>query len=202
MVTSTESPIPPSPSDFTRCLTQATLGDSAAQSEFFEIVYDELRRLAALMLRSERTGHSLQPTALVHEAWLRIANQDAADPTSKAYFVKVAARAMRRILIDHARHRLVRIEGGQRAEFGDDLVGEIVPAAGSELASIMDLHEHLIALEAHDARKAAVVEMRFFAGLTSDEIALALGTSAATVDRDWRFARAWLHARLGSRPSL
>jgi RNA polymerase sigma factor (TIGR02999 family) len=161
-----------------------------------KILYDDLRRIAATVLRSERAGHTLQPTALVNEAWIRLIDQDPAHLSGKTHFLTIAAQAMRRVLIDHARQRSARVEGAQRVELVDEVVGGAAATGGSDLGWILDLDTALRKLEGPDPRKAKVVELHFFGGLSLDEVAEALGISAPTVDRDWAFARAWLKTQL------
>src|SRR4051794_7260075 len=153
------------------------------------LVYGELRRLAAGYLRGERPGHTLQPTALVHEAYLRLRQQRQIDWSNRAQFMGLAAVMMRRILVNHARDRIADKRGGGAEHVPLTLAGEGICA--SEV-NLLDLHDALSRLSAADPRKGRIVELKFFAGLTTDEIAETLSLSAATVERDWKFARAWL----------
>lgn len=167
-------------------------GDEAAFAALAPVVYDTLRRLAARHLRSESPGHTWQPTDLVHEAFLQIADADI-DWNGRAHFYAVAARQMRRLLVDHAR-------GKQRAKRGGDLirvtlVEESLPDEHDEL-SLLDLDHALERLAQNDARKAEIIELHVFGGLTYDEMAQLLDISAATVKRDLRFAKAWLAREL------
>lgn len=164
-------------------------GDAAASESLMRLLYRELRAVAARCLRSERAGHTLQPTALVHEAYLKLVDQRSADYRSRAHFMAVAAMVMRRILVNHAEKRAAAKRGGgaQRLPLADDL--------GSTDAADIDvlaLDEALGRLAARDERKAKVVEQRFFAGIEMSQIADNLGVSLATVKRDWEFARTWL----------
>lgn len=161
-----------------------------SSEEMFGVVYDELRRLAAQYLSRERSGHTLQPTALVHEAYLRLAAQSA-EWDSKTHFFAVGARVMRRLLIDHARARGRDKRGGdwQRVTL-DPVAVELDDAA---LLALDDALERLAKL---DAREAQIVELRFFAGMTVEEIAAELGVSKRTVESDWTHARAWLRREL------
>jgi RNA polymerase sigma factor (sigma-70 family) len=179
--------------------------------DLLPLVYAELRRLAAGQLRGEAPGQTLQPTALVHEAYLRLMAsrererpEDGNPPVDHApglpdrnQFLAAAATAMRRILIDRARARNAEKRGGGRgrADFDPDQL-----AAPERSADLLALDDALIRLAAKDPRKAKLVEMRYFAGLTLDEAAAALGISPATADRDWAFARAWLHREVRGEP--
>ena len=155
-----------------------------------EIAYGELRRLAASYLRRERRDHTLQPTALVHEAFMRLVDQRQVDWSNRAQFMGVAAVMMRRILVNHARDRIADKRGGGAERVPLTLAGE---AIGPPEVNLLDLHEALDKLSEIDARKAQIVELKFFAGLTTEEIAATLRISGATVERDWKFARAWLN---------
>jgi RNA polymerase sigma factor (TIGR02999 family) len=160
------------------------------------IVYAELRRLAASYLRRERQGHTLQPTALVHEAYVRLIDQRQIDWTNRAQFIGLAAVMMRRILVNHARDRIAAKRGGGAEHVPLTLAGEGIGAAE---VNLLDLHEALTALTESDPRKGRIVELKFFGGLTTQEIAETLGMSVATVERDWKFARAWLYQALSDR---
>lgn len=168
-------------------------GDRDALDRLLPLVYDELSGLARRALRSERSDHTLQTRALVHEAYLRLVDADISFQ-DRAHFLAVAARTMRRVLVDHARARLRDKRGGGAVRIDLDRVD--LPAPGDELA-ILDLHEALERLTALDPRKATIVELHFFGGLSYDETAEAVGVSAATVDRELRFAKAWLKVELG-----
>ncbi|MBX3403106.1 MAG: hypothetical protein KF699_06805 [Phycisphaeraceae bacterium] len=188
------------PADITVLLRLAGDGDSRAASELLPLVYDELRQLARAKMRGERAGGSgqtLQPTALVHEAYIRLLGPGGAELRweGRAHFFGAAARAMRRILVERARARgRIKRGGGQaRVELGEGALA--VEPAGDEL---LGLDEALDRLEARDRRKAEVVMLKFFAGLSIDEIAAALCVSPATVKNDWTFARAWLHRELSA----
>jgi RNA polymerase sigma factor (TIGR02999 family) len=165
--------------------------DPAADSpdRMLALVYAELRRLAASYLRRERPDHTLQPTALVHEAFIRLVDQRQIDWSNRAQFMGLAAVMMRRILVNHARDRVAGKRGG-----GVERVPLTLAADGIGVAEVnlLDLHEALDRLGEADRRKAQIVELKFFGGLTTDEIAATLGISTATVERDWKFARAWL----------
>lgn len=154
------------------------------------IVYAELRRLAASYLRRERPGHTLQPTALVHEAYVRLIDQQQMDWSNRAQFMGMAAVMMRRILVNHARDRGAEKRGGGAEHVPLTLAGEGI---GAFAVNLLDLHDALNDLGESDPRKAQIVELKFFGGMTTAEIAEALGVSVATVERDWKFARAWLY---------
>jgi len=154
------------------------------------LVYGELRRLAASYLRRERPDHTLQPTALVHEAFIRLVDQRQIDWSNRAQFMGLAAVMMRRILVNHARDRVADKRGGGLERVPLTLAADGIGAAE---VNLLDLHEALDRLAQADGRKAQIVELKFFGGLSTDEIAATLGISTATVERDWKFARAWLH---------
>lgn len=171
------------------------LGNSP--DRMMSVVYAELRRLAANYLRRERPDHTLQPTALVHEAFIRLVDQRQIDWSNRAQFMGLAAVMMRRILVNHARDRVAGKRGGGVEHVALTLVGEGIGAAEVKL---LDLHDALDRLGEADARKAQIVELKFFGGLTTEEIAETLRISTATVERDWKFARAWLHQAVSGNP--
>jgi RNA polymerase sigma factor (TIGR02999 family) len=168
-------------------------GDETARERMLPLVYDELRQLAAGYLRRERPGHTLQPTALVHEAFLRLIDQREVDWSNRAQFIGLAAVMMRRILVNHARDRRAAKRGGDAERV--PLTVDVGRIAATEV-DVLDLHETLERLASHDQRKSQIVELKFFGGLTHDEIAGTLGVSRPTVEREWRFARAWLSREL------
>ncbi len=171
-------------------------GDREAGERVLPLVYDDLRRYAAALFRKEREGHTLQPTAVVHEAWLRLS--PSGPWTSRAQFFAVAGRLMREVLIDHARRRsAAKRGGGQELRTFDDA---LETPGGKEVVGLLALDEALEKLEVLDARQARVVELRYFAGLSIDETAEALSVSSATVKREWQMARAWLREALGETP--
>lgn len=180
--------------DVTRLLSAAASGSDSAAGELLPMVYAELRRVAEAYLRRERGDHTLQPTALVHEAYLRLVDQKAASFTDKAHFMRVAARAMRRILVDHARARKAAKRGGGAAEVA---LEEGMVLIENRAIDMIALDEALDELQKLDAEQAKVVELRFFAGLTSVEVSHVLGMSLRTVEREWAFARAWLRSKVG-----
>jgi len=179
--------------DVTRLLAAWSQGDRAALEEVTRLVYEELRGLAHHYMRRQGPGHTLQTTALVNEAYLRLAKQDQPDFANRSHFLAVAATAMRQVLVDHARAALRQKRGHGTRELALDDAALVSPEPMREIA---DLDEALQRLALLDSRKARVVELRYFGGLTEDEIAEVLEISAVTVRRDWVFARAWLHAAL------
>lgn len=180
----------------TRLVAETAAGDAEAADVVFPLVYDELRRLAASALRRERAGHTLQPTALVHEAFLRLANSPETPWESHAHFVAIAARVMRRVLVDHARRRKAFKRGTGDVRVPLDDVD--VPAATLDV-DLVALDEALARLATFDERQARIVELRFFGGLSVPETAVLIGASERTVKRDWQVARAWLTRELSPR---
>jgi RNA polymerase sigma factor (TIGR02999 family) len=179
-------------SDITGLLTAWSRGEDSALDRLISIVYTDLRKVAANRLRSERHGHSLSATALVHETYLRLSGGQLGHLENRVHFFAVASQLMRRILVDHARRRSAAKRSG-----GVRLVLEEGMAAGpAPDFDLMALDDALSALAALDPRQAHVVELRFFGGLSSEDAALVLGVSRATVERDWGLARAWLYRRL------
>ncbi|MBL8342389.1 MAG: sigma-70 family RNA polymerase sigma factor [Rubrivivax sp.] len=184
------------PSEVTLWLRQLGEANPLASSQLFELLYDELRRLARSHLRRENPGHTLSATGLAHEAWFRMAEQRRTQWQNRGHFMAVASTMMRRILVNH--------ELARRAAKRD---AELVPVTLSGLEQLgvapdrdlVAVHEALLAFETVDARAAKVVELRFFGGLDNDEVAQALSISLATVKRDWAIARAWLHRELSER---
>ncbi len=182
-------------SEVTHILEAIERDDGSASAEtLLPLVYDELRTLAAQRMAKESPAHTLQPTALVHEAWLRLAGERKQSWRNRGHFFAVAAEAMRRILIDSARRKQAVKHGGklQRAE-----LQELEDPASVSEDVLIRVHEAIESLELEDPSAAELVKLRFFAGLTQDEAALAQGISERTVRRHWRFARAWLYDALG-----
>lgn len=173
------------PADFTSLIDRARAGDETARDSFWRLVYGELRSLADRELAGERSGHTLQPTALVNEAYLRLAGKGPLLWESRAHFFGAAARAMRQVLVDHARAR------GRKKRAGAPLDVSGVGVDGLDL-DLLSLDEALDRLEALDPRKARVVALRFFAGLSVREVARLLGVAAGTVSGDWKIAKMWL----------
>ncbi|HEU4389319.1 MAG TPA: sigma-70 family RNA polymerase sigma factor [Blastocatellia bacterium] len=176
----------------TELLLSSSAGDREALNKLLPLVYDEVRRLANSYLRREQAGHTLQPTALVHEAYLRLIDQNV-PWQNRAHFMGVAAQMMRRVLIDHARSRLASKRGGGAVKVAlDDAIDLSDERAGELLA----LDEALTELAEFDPDRARVVELRYFAGLSIEETAKVLGVGTATVIRQWRMTRAWLYDRV------
>jgi RNA polymerase sigma-70 factor (ECF subfamily) len=182
-----------SPHRVTQLLTQWSHGDGAALADLTPLVYEELRRLAHHYMEGQRPDHTLQTTALVNEAYLRLADQANPNWQSRAHFFAVAARAMRQILISYARNNRAQKRGGGGARIELDEAAILSPEQSKE---IVDLHEALERLGALDSRKARVVELKFFGGLNYDEIAEVLKIARITVRRDWEFAKLWLYTEL------
>lgn len=179
--------------DVTRLLVQWKAGDASAADALTPLIYEELRRLAARYLRDERAAATLQPTALVHELYVRLVSNELPDWESRAHFIGVAAHRMRQILVDYARERRARKRGGDVEKV---TLNEMLCFAPQRSADILALDEALTALSGFDERKGRVIELRCFGGLTVDETARALGVSTGTIVRDQRVAEAWLRHRL------
>lgn len=178
--------------DLTGILHRWAGGEEAAREELIDRVYAQLRQMARHRLSGERAGHTLQPTALVHEAWLKIAQGEPMDWRDRVHFIAVAARVMRQILVDDGRRR----HAVKRDSSNLTTVQLQVEAESPQTVEILDLDEALVELERLDSAQARVVELRYFGGLTIEETAAVLGLSVATVNRDWRAARAWLYLKL------
>jgi RNA polymerase sigma factor (TIGR02999 family) len=189
------------PGEITQLLAKVKHGDAEAEARLMSLIYGELRRIAVRYMRREPAGHSLQPTALVHEAYLKLHKMHAIDWQSRSHFFAVSAHTMRQILVDHARARNAGKRGVEWNQVSFE-VGQLA-AASEPTINIVELDEALGRLETFDRRQAKVVEMRFFGGLSEDEISAELGISERTVKRDWRVAKAWLFHELshGTRPS-
>jgi RNA polymerase sigma factor (TIGR02999 family) len=182
----------------TELLARARSGDSSALANVFPLIYDELRRLAQLQLQREPDGHTLSPTALVHEAYMRLIDYSRMEWAGRAHFMAVASTAMRRILVDHARgHRSLKRGGELRrvsidsVELGTEDRAELLIAIDDALGRLKDV----------DARQAQVVECRFFGGMTEEETAEALGIGLRTAKRDWAKAKSWLHKEIAAERS-
>ena len=179
----------------TRLLNAWQRGDAGARDRLFVLVYDELRRRATAHLRRERRDHTLRPTALVHEAYLRLMGQDRAQWQGRSQFFAIASETMRRVLVDHARERKAAKRGGTAVRVA---LEEDVASTDAREVDLIALDTALDDLAALDPRKSRLVEMRFFGGLEMEEIAGVLDISRATADRDWRFARRWLYRRMAA----
>lgn len=178
----------------TQLLHARSAGDLAADARLVALIYGELHRLAEHQMRGERGGHTLTPTALIHEAWMRLATDTPQAALDRAQFYALAARRMRQVLIDHARRRAADKRGGGASAITLSNAAEEVAGAGD--IDALALEQALAQLEQMDERKARVVELRYYAGMEMGEIATALGVSRATAQRDWEVARAFLHLRL------
>jgi RNA polymerase sigma factor (TIGR02999 family) len=184
--------------EITRILQQAAAGQPEAVDRLHAALYDELRRLAGHQLGQERADHTLQATALVHEAYLKLVDQTRAQWQDRAHFLAVASLAMRRILVDHARRRRSEKRGSDPLKLTLSAADGVPDAGGSEHSlDLIALDDALAALAADHPQEARLVEMRFFGGLTAGEAAAVLGVTERTAERWWRFARAWLFRRLG-----
>ncbi len=180
-------------SNITQLLNEYQNGKKTALDELFPMVYGELRKLAANRLRGERADHTLQPTALVHEAYLRLVEQHSADWQNRAHFFGLAAEMMRRILVNHA------VANNAEKRFGNQTrlaLDEIVDFTRGQDVNLIRVDEALNTLAEFDPKQAKIVELKFFAGLTNEEIAEVTGVSDSTVKREWRIAKAWLHDQL------
>jgi RNA polymerase sigma-70 factor, ECF subfamily len=186
------------PGDITTLLDRVRQGDEQAQSELMDAVYGQLRRLAAHCLRTERAAHTFQPTALVHEAWMELAGQREKHWENRVHFFAVAAQSMRRVLVDYARWKGAHKRGGKTARLPLD---EVFLFQESDPSSFLDLDDALKRLAQFDFRLSRVVELRFFGGLSEEEIAGVLKIGVRTVKRDWKMARAWLIEQLGQSAS-
>ena len=189
--------------DVTQILAAIEQGDPHAPEQLLPLVYDELRRLAAEKLAHEQPGHTLQATALVHEAYLRLlGGKPTQDWDGRRHFFAAAAEAMRRILIDRARHKQTQKAGGRRRRLEIDDIEPVLEEEDGDRLLVLD--EALRQLEAEDPRKADLVKLRFFAGLTAERAAAALGVSTSTAEKDWAYARSWLRVTIarisGRRP--
>ena len=182
--------------DVTRLIDAAAAGDPNAAARLLPLVYDELRKLAAARMAAESPGHTLQPTALVHEAYLRLVGEQTFD--GRGHFFAAAAEAIRRILVEQARRRQALKHGGHRRREALDPDRVAAPAPDDE---VLALSEALDRLAADHPEKAEVVKLRYFAGLTADQAAAALGISPSTADRHWAYARAWLRRAMSSAPA-
>jgi RNA polymerase sigma factor (TIGR02999 family) len=179
--------------EVTELLRSWRQGHAEALDRLIPLVHDELRRVAHAHFRREQPGHTLQATALVHEVYLRLMDIDRLTLNDRTHFFAVSARLMRQILVDHARRKRADKRGGGVTMMSLD---EVSPVSQTPIVDVLALDQALDALSSHDERQCRVVELRFFAGLSIDEAAEALGVSAATVEREWAMAKAWLYQRL------
>lgn len=179
--------------DFTLMLAAIHQGDEEARARLFALIYGDLRAMAARQMRSERAEHTLQPTALVHEVYMRLFGNAETSWENRNHFFGTAAEAMRRILVDHARARVADKRGGGRPR--EELV-ELPTSAGRDAEEILAVDEALSDLEKGDPQRAQIVKLHFFSGLTFDQVAEALGLSVRTVKRQWEYARVWLFRRI------
>ena len=182
-------------------LEEASRGSESAANRLVPLVYGELRALATSLMRREDAGSTLQPTALVNEVYLKLVDQRRADVRSQTHFLAIAAEAMRRILVDHARHHLAAKRGGGRRRLTIDVGSATEAAAVDSVVDVLAVDDALHRLTDLDARAARVVELRFFAGMTEPQVAMVLGVSERTLRDDWRFARAWLRRELNAEQS-
>lgn len=176
--------------EITQILKRAEQGDPLAADELLPLVYDELRKLATQKMAAESSAHTLQPTALVHEAWLRLSGNDAKTFANRSHFFGAAAEAMRRILIERARRRTTAKRGGGAVHLDVDAIEIAAPVADDE--ALLRLNEALGKFTAVDARKAELVKLRYFAGMNYEEAATVLGIAVSTAKEWWAYARAWL----------
>ena len=179
--------------EITRLLGEVRTGTKDAETQLLALVYDELRRIAASYLRKERPHHTLQPTALVNEAYLRLVEQKEQNWENRAHFLGMAAHLMREILVDHARKRCAAKRGGRNKP---SPLEELPVAAAQRPEELVALDEALAKLEELDQRQSRIVELRFFGGMTEEEIGHLLGISVRTIKRDWKVARAWLYSEM------
>ena len=181
--------------DLTLILGRARAGDEGARGELISLIYDQLRQVASGLMRRERAGHSLSPTAVVHEAVIRLMGDAVFDEApDRGYLFASAARAMREVLIDHARRRAATRRGKGWRRVPLDLVADYFEEQGLDVVAV---HEALDRLSVLNERQAQVMTLRYFGGLTVPEVAAALAVSVVTVERDWRLARAWIRGQLG-----
>lgn len=194
--------MPDDSNDVTRVLQAVRRGDEAAVQRLVTLLYDELRELAQRAMAAERADHTLEPTALVHEAYLRLVRGDDAQAfENRAHFFAAAATAIRRVLVEHARRRLRLKRGGDRARVQLDDVLDVDAATPVRDERVVALDDALEKLASFDRVKARLVELRYFAGMSVSEAALALGVSESTIAREWRVARAWLQGELQAPPA-
>jgi RNA polymerase sigma factor (TIGR02999 family) len=186
----------PHPDEITQMLIDLTNGNQEVVNEILPYIYDELRRLAGSYLRRERSDHTLQPTALVHEAYMKLVDQRQVKWQNRAHFFGIAAQVMRRILMDHARKHKAEKRGGDADKL--PLEDEILVISHDSSSQLLALDEALKTLAELDPNKAKIVELRYFGGLSIEETAEVLGVSVPTINRQWRTAKAWLYSQLAA----
>jgi len=184
-----------SPGKVTHLLAEMRTGKREAESRLIEAVYPELRRIAMRYMRAERPGHSLQATALVNEVYLRMVGQKDRDFKNRSHFFAIAATQMRLILVDHARQKRAQKREGQRVRVE---LTDVLAVSEDKLDQVLEIDAALRRLNEWDPRQCKIVELRFFAGLTEDEVAEVIGVTPRTVKRDWKVAKAWLHGELSA----
>lgn len=195
-MTSTSSSDTPS-HDVTQLLKSWSDGNQESVEALVPLVYDEMRRMAAVYLHGERTGHTLQPTALVHEAYFRLVQHDKMRWQDRAHFFAIAARTMRRILVDHARGQRSAKRGGPQPAISLDVAGDQAKPLEPDMVALDDTLKDLASM---DPDKAKIVELRYFGGLSIEETAQVMDCSRATIIRQWRMAKAWIHSQLSADP--
>jgi RNA polymerase sigma-70 factor, ECF subfamily len=183
-----------SPHEITQMLLELTDGNQEVVNQILPHIYDELRRLASSYLRRERSNHTLQPTALVHEAYMKLIDQSRVKWQNRAHFFGIAAQVMRRILMDHARKHTAEKRGGEAELL--PIEEEILIVSHDKSAELIALDDALQQLSEIDERKAKIVELRYFGGLSIEETAEVLGVSVPTINREWRMAKAWLYSEI------
>jgi len=191
--------VPKTQSDeVTELLVRLSGGSRDALDQLLPLVYDELRSLAAGYLRREQPDHTLQLTALVHEAWLKLIDDSQINLQNRAHFFGIAAQVMRRVLVDHARRQMADKRGGgiQKLSLNENLDAENLDAAHERAAELIALDDAMQELASFDPQKGRIVELRFFGGLSVEETAQVLGVSAVTIKRQWRMAKAWLYGKV------
>jgi RNA polymerase sigma factor (TIGR02999 family) len=183
------------PGEVSKLLERIQEGDRSAESRLFDLLYADLRRMAAYHLRRERSDHTLEPTALVHEVYVKVFAQSPPETRTRAHFMALAAQVMRRFLVDHARTRNAEKRGGQQEVLPLDQAFVYDTRRSDEF---LEIHEALERLREWAPRQSQIVEMRYFGGMSEEEIAEYLNISSRTIKRDWAMARAWLHAELST----
>ena len=184
------------PNEITRMLIELTDGNQEVVNQILPHIYDELKRLASSYLRRERVNHTLQPTALVHEAYMKLIDQKRVQWQNRAHFFGIAAQVMRRILMDHARKHQADKRGGEAEKL--PIEEEILVVSHEKSAELIALDDALQTLAGIDEQKAKIVELRYFGGLSIEETAEVMGVSVPTINRQWRMAKAWLYSQIAS----